>query len=82
VDRPGSLELCIRDDGARIPEGVPAGVGLLSLRERAEELGGQCTVSCPADGGTVVRASLPCGPGEALDTGDPVQLASARGGSA
>ena len=30
-----------------------------ALRERAAELGGSCTVECPADGGTVVRAVLP-----------------------
>ena len=51
----------IRDDGRGIGEDVSAGVGLLSLRERAEELGGRCEVSCPEDGGTRVRAWLPLG---------------------
>ncbi|MGB0191674.1 MAG: hypothetical protein ACPF9W_11985, partial [Nocardioides sp.] len=43
--------------------GRPAGVGLLSLRERAEELGGSTSLTCPAvDGrGTRVRARLPLG---------------------
>jgi hypothetical protein len=33
----------------------------VSLRERAEELGGRCVV-LPAGPGTVVRATLPLGP--------------------
>ncbi len=37
------------------------GVGLSSMRERAAELGGTCTVEAPASGGTRVRAYLPCG---------------------
>ena len=36
-----------------------AGVGLVSLRERAAELGGRSEVTCPATGGTLVRAWLP-----------------------
>ncbi len=62
MDRQGStvcLEVC--DDGRGIAEEVSAGVGLLSLRERAEELGGRCEVTCPAGGGTTVRAWLPLG---------------------
>jgi signal transduction histidine kinase len=51
----------VRDDGRGIGEDVSAGVGLLSMRERAEELGGRCQVSCP-DGGTRVQAWLPFGP--------------------
>jgi signal transduction histidine kinase len=47
------------DDGVGIPPDVQAGVGLVSLRERAAELGGRTEVSCPATGGTVVRAWLP-----------------------
>ncbi|WP_433059332.1 sensor histidine kinase [Dactylosporangium sp. CS-033363] len=49
----------IRDDGAGIPPGTPSGVGLVSLRERAAELGGRCEIECPAGGGTLVRAHLP-----------------------
>ena len=51
----------VRDDGRGIGEDVTAGVGLLSLRERAEELGGRCEVCCPDGGGTRVRAWLPLG---------------------
>ena len=48
----------VADDGTGIPAGTPAGVGLVSLRERAEELGGQCEV-LDARPGTLVRARLP-----------------------
>jgi signal transduction histidine kinase len=51
----------VADDGIGIGEGVQAGVGLLSVRERAAELGGRTDVSCPPSGGTVVRAVLPLG---------------------
>jgi two-component system, NarL family, sensor kinase len=49
----------VEDDGVGIPAEAQAGVGLVSLRERAAELGGRADVSCPATGGTVVRAWLP-----------------------
>lgn len=49
----------VSDDGVGIPDGTPAGVGLVSLRERAEELGGRCRVWSPEGGGTIVRAELP-----------------------
>jgi signal transduction histidine kinase len=57
----------VRDDGVGIAEDVSAGVGLLSLRERAEELGGRCEVSCPDGGGTLVRAWLPKGGAGGMD---------------
>jgi len=45
LDRDSSLlELEITDDGVGMPEGRRAGVGLSSMRERAEELGGRCDV--------------------------------------
>ncbi len=54
-----ALELSVSDDGIGIGEEVTAGVGMLSVRERAAELGGVCSVTCPASGGTVVRVTLP-----------------------
>jgi signal transduction histidine kinase len=54
-----ALRLSIRDDGRGLRPGRAAGVGLASMRERAEELGGSCRVSSSEDGGTVVEASLP-----------------------
>ncbi|MBL0746327.1 sensor histidine kinase [Nocardioides baculatus] len=56
-----ALTVTVADDGRGIGPDVTAGVGLLSLRERAEELGGRCEVVCPDGGGTTVRAVLPYG---------------------
>ncbi len=53
------LELQVTDDGTGLPADYRAGVGLASLRERAAELGGVCTVESLAAGGTAVRAHLP-----------------------
>lgn len=47
----------IRDDGDGLAEARTPGVGLRSMRERAAELGGDCTVENA--GGMVVRARLP-----------------------
>ncbi|WP_298511873.1 sensor histidine kinase [uncultured Nocardioides sp.] len=55
----GWLLVEIADDGTGISLEREAGVGLLSLRERADELGGRTEISCPPSGGTVVRAWLP-----------------------
>lgn len=49
----------IVDDGSGIDPEVAAGVGLRSIRERAEELGGHTEITCPPGGGTRVRAWLP-----------------------
>ncbi|RBY90876.1 sensor histidine kinase [Blastococcus sp. TF02A-26] len=59
----GRLVVTVADDGVGIEPAAPAGVGLVSLRERAAELGGRCSVTCPPEGGTVVRAELPVGGG-------------------
>ena len=47
------------DDGIGIEPSAEVGVGLVSLRERAAELGGRSEVVCPPEGGTIVRAWLP-----------------------
>jgi signal transduction histidine kinase len=57
--RPDALELVIRDDGGGIGDERGVGVGLGSMRDRAEELGGTCTVGPALDGGTQVVALLP-----------------------
>ena len=59
LDVGAALEVEVADDGVGIPPQAPAGVGLVSLRERADELGGTVSVRCPDAGGTVVRAVLP-----------------------
>ncbi|WP_405652544.1 sensor histidine kinase [Streptomyces sp. NBC_00019] len=62
VDAPGRLVLQITDNGKGLPARPrPEGVELTSMTERADEIGGHCTITRPpADGrGTVVRALLP-----------------------
>ncbi len=54
-----ALEIEVVDDGQGLPEHVAAGVGLLSMRERAQEIGGSCTITANSTQGTVVRAILP-----------------------
>jgi signal transduction histidine kinase len=50
----------VRDDGVGLVSGAVPGVGLRSMRERAEELGGSCTVQRGEGGsGTTVVATLP-----------------------
>ena len=49
----------IQDDGIGIPKGRISGIGLHSLRERAEELGGTCMITANSDQGTLIQVSLP-----------------------
>jgi len=51
------VEIC--DDGQGIPVDVHPGVGIISMRERAEELGGKFTIEALPHGGTRVLAQLP-----------------------
>jgi signal transduction histidine kinase len=53
------LHVEVADDGRGIEEDRGTGVGLSSMRERAAELGGWCTVE--ASSGTRVHAHLPFG---------------------
>jgi signal transduction histidine kinase len=59
VENPLLLRLMIQDDGKGLPMPVTSGVGLQSMRERAEELGGTFAISSAASGGTRVEVSLP-----------------------
>jgi len=61
VDVDGSLQLEIEDDGVGLPAGYRAGVGITSMRERATELGGTCTIDRRVPSGTRVRISIPLG---------------------
>lgn len=51
----------VHDDGGGMPAGRNAGVGTTSMRERAEELGGHCTLVGSDGAGTQIRADLPIG---------------------
>ncbi|MBL8046068.1 MAG: sensor histidine kinase, partial [Anaerolineales bacterium] len=55
------LRIEIADDGRGLPAELRAGVGLRSMRERAEELGGSLKVQAGLNGGTQVSAALPLG---------------------
>jgi two-component system, NarL family, sensor kinase len=55
----GTLVVVVRDDGTGLVAAPRLGVGLTSMRERAEELGGSCTVTSGEGAGTVVEARLP-----------------------
>ena len=54
-----ALRVQITDSGSGLAEDHAAGVGLFSMRERAEELGGTCTVTSRPGSGTTVDAVLP-----------------------
>jgi two-component system, NarL family, sensor kinase len=54
-----ALDLDVRGDGRGLPPKLRAGVGMTSMRERATELGGTCTIASEAGGGTRVHARLP-----------------------
>ena len=57
----GALMLTVTDDGVGIQSDVESGVGLQSMRERAEAIGAELIVEQPATGGTRVelrRASV------------------------
>jgi signal transduction histidine kinase len=53
------LRLEISDDGVGLPTPLSVGVGLISMRERAVELGGSCVLSAAQGGGTRVSVQLP-----------------------
>lgn len=55
----GALHVVVEDDGIGLPEQFRAGVGLTSMRERASELGGTCSITRRDPTGTMVRAVLP-----------------------
>lgn len=54
------LTIAVRDDGAGLPRSASGrrGLGLGSIRERADELGGRAVISSPPSGGTLVSVWL------------------------
>lgn len=59
VRRGTQLEVQVVDDGVGLAVPGRRGVGLESMRERAEELGGDCVISATVPHGTTVRVRLP-----------------------
>jgi signal transduction histidine kinase len=55
----GDLRLDIVDDGIGIPGRSRAGIGLASMRGRAQDLGGECTIARCGTRGTHVAVRLP-----------------------
>ena len=55
----GTLRVEVDDDGCGLATAAAAGVGTVSMRERAREVGGLCTVVARPGGGTRVSARLP-----------------------
>lgn len=53
------LTIMIRDDGIGMPSDMVYGVGLNSMRERAEELGGSLTIHTESSKGIQIVAQLP-----------------------
>jgi signal transduction histidine kinase len=55
----GAFNLTVSDDGCGLPADYRFGVGLHSMCERAEELGGTCLIEAGPNGGTRVEARIP-----------------------
>jgi two-component system, NarL family, sensor kinase len=55
----GRVRLEVADDGAGMPHGWRAGVGITAMRERAAELGGQLTIESADPHGTRIVGTLP-----------------------
>ncbi len=60
VRREGSaMQVIVADDGTGVMTPRPGGIGLATMRERAEEIGGRLTVDAVPGRGAVVTARLP-----------------------
>ena len=56
----GLLQLSVVDDGRGLePSTTGRGFGLMSMRERAERLGGRCSIVSAPHGGTIVAVEIP-----------------------
>jgi len=55
----GHLVVSVSDNGRGIPARTHGGLGLMSMGERSEEVGGRLDVLGRPGGGTIVRALLP-----------------------
>jgi two-component system NarL family sensor kinase len=67
VELNGAFQLTVSDNGRGIDRTPNLGVGWTSMRERAAELGGSCTMTSQPNGGLVVCAVLPIAEAERLE---------------
>lgn len=58
-ESPNELVLTVQDNGAGFTPGAAAGIGLLGMKERVEEIGGKFTVISAPGAGTLIRANVP-----------------------
>jgi signal transduction histidine kinase len=61
LDARDMLSIEVTDNGRGLPADIQEGVGLSSMRERAAEVAGSCSIE-NIQGGTVVQARLPVSP--------------------
>ncbi len=68
IERGGVIEASVRDDGHGLPDvaslgprgdGLEGGFGMSGMRERAELVGGELEFAGVAEGGTIVRLTVP-----------------------
>jgi signal transduction histidine kinase len=67
AEKSEALLVEVEDDGKGVGEDCRTGVGMSSMQERAEELGGTLAIGPGQGGGTLVRALLPCEVAYAID---------------
>jgi signal transduction histidine kinase len=53
------LSIDVRDNGHGIPSDNQRRSGLANMRQRAEQVGGTCRITSPAEGGTLVHWTAP-----------------------
>ncbi|NWF84274.1 MAG: hypothetical protein HXY18_10635, partial [Bryobacteraceae bacterium] len=58
------MSLTVEDRGIGLPDKLPEhrGIGMISMRERAELLGGTVSIARGPEGGTVVALNVPLAP--------------------
>jgi signal transduction histidine kinase len=62
VRRAAALTVEVSDDGVGLPDRGPKGVGLTSMKDRAEEVGGSLEMDSGTGRGTTIRVELPLDP--------------------
>lgn len=76
---PDGLTVRVTDPGRGVVVGTPAGVGMLSMRERAEGIGGVCVIGPAPDGGTEVTVRVSADRLRPVDGDRPPAVPAQRG---